>query len=97
VGMTTDPKLYANSQARFDTVVGTHDFFEMLKKMRVEFDRRVICGSSLHYEFDIDIFNRYIEEHYGIRLLMQEDKMFVAEDHIIVDEDKYLLARLKFA
>lgn len=91
----TDPNLYANAEARFDTVVGQHSYYELLRKIRTEFDGRML--DSYSYEFDQGDFLRYVEECYGIRPMFDTTYQAVTAEFEIVDPNKYLLAKLKFA
>jgi len=91
----TDPNLYANADTRFDTVVGQHEYFELLRKIRTEFDGRML--DSYSYEFNQGDFLRYIETRYGIRPVFDTTYQAVTGEFEILDEHKYLLARLKFA
>jgi hypothetical protein len=91
----TDPNLYANASARFDTVVGRHDYFELLRKIRTEFDGRML--DSYSYEFNQGDFLKYIETRYGIRPMFDTTYQAVTAEFEIIDEQKYLLAKLKFA
>ena len=91
-----DPKLYSDANARFDTVVGKHEYFELLRRIRVEFDNTTLYN-SYSYEFDQGDFLIYVEKHYGFQPLFDTTYQAITADYKIVDEKKYLLARLKFA
>lgn len=91
----TDPNLYRDADARFNTVVGKHDYFELLRRIRSEFDGRML--DSYSYEFNQGDFLRYTEEHYGIQPMFDTTYQAVTGEFNIVDEQKYLLAKLKFA
>lgn len=92
----TDPNLYANANARFDTVVGDHSYFKMLRRMREEFDS---CSpyDSYSYQFDQGDFQRYVEENYGIRSIFDATYQAITGEYEVVDQHKYLLAKIKFA
>jgi hypothetical protein len=92
----TDPNLYANATARFDTVVGEHEYFILLRKIRNEFDH-TSPHNSYSYEFDQGDFMRFIEQRYGIRPMFDTTYQTITGEFEIVDHDKYLLAKLKFA
>jgi hypothetical protein len=91
-----NPKLYSDADARFDTVVGKHEYFELLRRIRVEFDNTTPYN-SYSYEFDQGDFLSYVENHYGFQPLFDTTYQAITADYNIVDEKKYLLARLKFA
>ena len=84
----TDPNLYKDSAARFDTVVGKNEYFILLRKMREEYN-----------ELDTGPmpFEEYALEQYGLQVVFDVTYSVVTSDHKIVNEEKYLLARIKFA
>jgi hypothetical protein len=92
----TDPNLYRNYEARFDTVVGENEYFELLRKIRQEYDE-LFPKDSYAYEFDMQGFERYVLKNYGIKVMFDVTYSAVTADFNIMDQDKYLLARLKFA
>jgi hypothetical protein len=91
----TDPNLYSSADNRFDTVVGKHEYYELLRKIRAEFDGRML--DSYSYEFDQGDFLRYVENCYGFRPMFDTTFQAVTAEFVIIDADKYLLAKLKFA
>ena len=91
----TDPNLYANAKARFDTVVGSHEYFELLRKVRSEFDNLML--DSYSYEFDQGDFLVYVENLYGFQPVFDITYQAITAKFNITDEHKYLLAKLKFA
>jgi hypothetical protein len=91
-----DTKLYANAHARFDTVVGENQYFAFLRKIREEFDLRTPYDSYA-YEFDQGDFERYVLENYGIRITFDVTYSAITADYTVVNEQKYLIAVLKFA
>lgn len=91
----TNNNLYANSDTRFDTVVGQHRYYELLRKIRSEYDNLKI--DSYSYEFDQGDFLNYVESLYGFRPMFDTTYQAITAEFAIIDEDKYLLARLKFA
>ena len=84
----TDPNLYKDSAARFDTVVGRNEYFILLRKMREEYNDLGISPIP---------FEEYALKKYGLRVMFDVTCAVVTSDHEIVDEEKYLLARIKFA
>ena len=92
----TDPNLYSNSTRRFDTVVGENNYFELLRKIRQEYDE-LFPKDSYAYEFNMQGFEKYVLENYGIKVMFDVTYSAVTSNFNIIDQDKYLLARLKFA
>jgi hypothetical protein len=63
------------------------DFWEVLKKLRKEF-------TDAGLEFDAGDFIAWIEEKYGFRLVLNDTG--ITDDYEIVDEQKYLIFRLRY-
>ena len=91
----TDPNLYKDSDARFNTVIGDNAYFTLLRGIRTEFDNTTPYD-SYSYEFDQGDFMRFIEERYGIQPQFDSTYQAITEEFKIVDEQKYLLAKIKF-
>ena len=91
-----DPNLYSSSEARFNTVVGQHDYYKLLRRIREEFDSLPTLDSYA-YEFDEEQFIKYVKENYGILCMFDNTYQAITSDFNIIDEQKYLIARLKFA
>ena len=92
----TKNNLYTDTAKRFDTVVGEHEYFKILRKIRAEFDD-TSPYDSYSYEFDQGDFQRYVEEKYGIRSMFDTTYQAITGEYEIVDAEKYLIAKLKFA
>ena len=92
----TDPNLYCNAEARFDTVVGQNEYFILLRRIRTEFDL-LSPRDSYSYEFDQGDFQTYVESKYGIRPIFDTTYQTITGEFEIVDPQKYLIAKLKFS
>jgi hypothetical protein len=92
----TDPNLYCNAEARFDTVVGQNEYFILLRRIRTEFDL-LSPRDSYSYEFDQGDFQTYVEGKYGIRPIFDTTYQAITGEFEIVDPQKYLIAKLKFS
>jgi hypothetical protein len=84
----TDPNLYRDSAARFDTVVGNNEYFILLRKMRDEYNNFNIPPTP---------FEEYVLEKYGVQIMFDTISDTISPNYKIIDEEKYLLARIKFA
>jgi hypothetical protein len=62
-------------------------FWTTLKLLRTEYQ-------VTHYEFDAYDFEKWVEEHYGIKLNFVDGN--IGGDYQVVDEKKYLVYVLKF-
>lgn len=97
--MANNNHLYADRQARLDTLVGQttalsvkkYKHWKTLIKAKANFDK--LWAESGKPE-DIDAFYSWLEETYGIRL--QRIEGMIGQDFTIVDEQKYLVYKLKF-
>ena len=74
-------------QERINTIVGDDGrWWELLR--RAELDYRATGGDKANFQF-------WITEHYGIRIYYDTDG--ILPNHDIVNEEKYLFFRLKYA
>lgn len=84
--MTNNNHLY-QPQERINTIVGDDGrWWEMLRKAQSEYS--ALGGDKADFQF-------WITEHYGIRIYYDYDG--ILPNHDIVDEQKYLLFKLKYA
>jgi len=80
-------KLYTTPQDRVNTVLGDDgNWWDMLRK--AELDYRATGLPKADFQF-------WITEHYGLRIYYDYDG--ILPNHDIVDEQKYLLFKLKYA
>jgi hypothetical protein len=83
--------LYDTFARRLDTVSGNADrdrYWLQLRQARTEYDAE-------HEHFTLSGFRHYLIENYGIEIRYSNDK--ITEEFQIVDEQKYLIFKLKFA
>ena len=74
-------------QERINTLVGDDgQWWELLRK--AELDYRATGGDKANFQF-------WLTEHYGLRIYYDYDG--ILPNHDIVDEQKYLLFKLKYA
>lgn len=84
--MSNNNKLY-QPQERINTIAGSEAlWWEMLRK--AEIDYRVTGGDKAEFQF-------WLTEHYGLQIYYDYDG--ILPNHDIVDEQKYLLFKLKYA
>ncbi len=101
--MTNNNHLYRDRQARLDTLVGQvtglsvnasknkYEHWLTLTKAKAEFDNdRIKQG----HQVDVDAFYKWMELTYGVRL--QRVDGMIGPEFSIVDEQKYLIYKLKF-
>ena len=81
---------YNSAEARLDTVVGKHTYWEMLKSANQEYysKRGIPIGATLLS------FEDYMKEMYGI-VVESDRRGNILPTHTIVDEKKYLIFLLK--
>jgi hypothetical protein len=80
-------KLYSTPQERLNTLVGDNgQWWEMLQKAQIDF----LGVGAPHAEF-----HSWLVEHYGVQIHYDSDGILPTYD--VVDEDKHLLFRLKYA
>ena len=95
--MMDSNELYANADARMDTV-GTFssadvDFWKCVRASRNYYDREVCHG---YYEPTVYKFVEWLKNEYGIELQMTRDSQ-INTMYRIVDEAKLTMFTLKFA
>lgn len=84
--MTNNNKLY-QPQERLNTLTGVEDhWWDMLQK--AEIDYRSTGGDKANFQF-------WLTENYGLQIYYDYDG--ILPNHDIVDEQKYLLFKLKYA
>lgn len=88
--MTNNNKLYATPTLRLDTVVGGQTWWPRLFKAREEY-----FSSSDHTNATIEMFQAWLEDEYGLRLVL-DDTGSITDQYKIIDEQKYILFGLKF-
>jgi hypothetical protein len=80
-------KLYTTPQDRVNTVLGDDgSWWELLRKAQLEYGDS--GGDKADFQF-------WLTEHYGIRIYYDYDG--ILPNHDIVDEQKFLLFKLKYA
>lgn len=98
--MANNNHLYADRQARLDTLVGQiteasvnkYDHWRTLQQAKAEYDNmRIEQGLS----FELGAFSEWLKETYGIRL--QRVEGMIGQEFEIVNEQKYLVYQLKFS
>jgi hypothetical protein len=98
--MTNNNHLYSDRETRLNTLigqvtetsVGKYEHWRTLQQAKAEHDNlRISQGLS----FELGAFATWLEETYGIRLIKEEGMIGPGFD--IVDEQKYLVYKLKFA
>lgn len=67
------------------------DYWEALKKVRKEYMQDM---TSLDGQFDAYDFEDYIEENYGIKMMIVNGN--ITDGYKIMDEKKYIIFLLKF-
>lgn len=78
---------YNTPEARLDTVLGDHKkFFDLLRRIRPEYDSD---------PDSVPGFSDWLLERYGIQLEYNTEGRITA-NHAIVDQNKYLVAILKY-
>jgi hypothetical protein len=79
--------LYSSQRARVNTVFGDDgNWWELLRKAQLEYGGG--GGDKADFQF-------WLTEHYGIRIYYDYDG--ILPNHDIVDEQKFLLFKLKYA
>ena len=85
--MSSQNDLYSSKQARLDTVGGKDlDWWYYLQ--RAQLDYKATSGDKVNFQF-------WLAEHYGIQIYYDLDGILPNYD--ILDEQKYLLFKLKYA
>lgn len=84
--MTDNNKLY-QPQERLNTLLGVEDhWWERLRKAQLDYS--TTGRDKADFQF-------WLEEHYGLKIYYDYDG--ILPNHDIVDEQKYLLFKLKYA
>lgn len=97
--MANNNHFYSDREARLNTLVGQvtdisvgkYEHWRTLQLAKTEFEN-ILAKQELKY--DIDAFYSWLAEEYGIRLQTVNGMIGPAFD--IVDEQKYLIYKLKF-
>lgn len=97
--MANNNHLYADQQARLDTIIGQttalsvnkYEHWRTLRLAKNEFEN-MLAKQGLTY--DVSAFYSWMTEEYGIRL--QQVEGMIGPSFDIVDEQKYLIYKLKF-
>lgn len=82
--------LYDTFAKRLDTVSGNDErdrYWLQLRRVRTEYD-------SVHKHFTLSGFRHYLVENYGIEIRYNNDD--ITDQFKIIDEEKYLIFKLKF-
>jgi hypothetical protein len=78
--------LYSSFDRRLDTVLGQRmGYFKLIRAMRLDFETQ-----TTELEFD-----EWVLENYGLHVFRGDDDVIKFE-HRVVDEQKYMLATLKY-
>jgi len=101
--MANNNHLYKDKESRLNTLVGQitgisvnvsenrYEHWLTLTKVKAEFDHA--CTAQGH-QVDIDAFYEWMELTYGVRL--QRVEGMIGPEFSVVDEQKYLMYKLKF-
>jgi len=89
--MTNNNKLYATPTLRLDTVVGGQTWWPRLFKAREEY-----FGLSDLNTATIETFQSWLEDEYGLRLVL-DNSGAITDQYKIIDEQKYIVFGLKFS
>jgi hypothetical protein len=91
--------LYSDSETKLDTLIGrvtetsagTYDHWRTLQMAKAEYDNvRIKQGIP----FELHGFQEWLLETYGLRIHRAED--MIGQTYEVVDEQKYLVYKLKF-
>lgn len=89
--------LYKDADSRLNTVVSPdkYEFWRMLRKIHGDYYPDLPTPSKPVNLVDKK-FVAYVEEKWGIKIHLDPQTGGILADHTIMDEEKYLLAILKF-
>ena len=80
-------KLYSTPEERLNTVIGESGrWWDMLRKAQLEY--KLTGADPVDFQF-------WITEHYGLKIYYDYDG--ILPNHDVIDEQKYLLFKLKFS
>jgi hypothetical protein len=80
---------YNSPEARLDTVLGRHKkYFELLRHIRTEYANDTSADL-------VPDFSDWLRDRYGIQLVFDSNGRITTE-YRIVDEQKYLICKLKY-
>jgi hypothetical protein len=84
---TQKDEFYKDLPKRIDTILGQDGkWWDLLRKAQLEYN--TTGGNKADFQF-------WLNEHYGLQIYYDYDG--ILPNHDIVDEQKYLLFKLKFA
>lgn len=97
--MANNNHLYADKQLRIDTLVGkvtatsvgSYEHWRTLQQAKNEFEDQCQTQGKT---YDVGAFYAWLEQNYGIRL--EKIEGMIGPDFNIIDEQKYLVYKLKF-
>lgn len=97
--MANNNHLYNDRESRLNTIIGQvtaisvnkYEHWRTLEKAKTEFDNARIAQGL---KFDVDAYYDWLEQNYGIRL--EKIEGMIGPEFSIVDEQKYLIYKLKF-
>jgi hypothetical protein len=94
--MANNNHLYATTEMMLNTLlppdIENYSYWLSLRRAKVEFDNIRIKEGIVS---DLEDFARWVEHEYGIRIEQIDDT--IGQGFEVVDEQKYLIYKLKFA
>jgi len=85
---------YANTAARLDTLIGGQTAnFARIQQCKQEWDS---LAAAVPVGQGFLTFEDYIQEYYGIKLIMNHKLGGIDLDYVVIDEKKYTVFLLKF-
>jgi len=79
---------YSDDDPSIDKRLARWDFWKVLIKLKDEF--------SLDTVYTLDAFLEWLEQTQGIELLLDSTSGGITDDYQVVDEQKYLIFKLKY-
>ena len=93
-GKMSKDEYYATTAARLDTLIGGEtQNFARIQQCKQEWDS---LAAAVPVEQGFLTFEDYIQEYYGIKLIMNHKLGGIDLDYVVIDEKKYTVFLLKF-